>query len=101
MRPSRVATAPPSTIPSPSPAMVARRALRHSRSTCTPVLRDYRLARNASTEAALGKLHFATALLPDGWRDDVLVTVADGMITSIDSRAPAGDAERCAGIAVP
>jgi formimidoylglutamate deiminase len=49
----------------------------------------------------LGKLHFATALLPQGWRDDVLVTVEDGSIAAVAAGAPPGDAERCAGIAVP
>jgi formiminoglutamate deiminase len=49
----------------------------------------------------LGKLHFATALLPDGWHDDVLVTVSNGFVAAVAPGAPAGDAERCAGIAVP
>ena len=49
----------------------------------------------------MGKLHFATALLPDGWHDDVLVTFARGFITEVVPGAPSGDAERCVGIAVP
>ena len=49
----------------------------------------------------MGKLHFATALLPDGWHDDVLVTVSNGYVAAVASGAPPGDAERCAGIAVP
>lgn len=49
----------------------------------------------------MGKLHFATALLPEGWRDDVLVTVADGSIAAVEPSVPAGDAERFAGAAVP
>jgi formiminoglutamate deiminase len=49
----------------------------------------------------MGKLHFATALLPDGWRDDVLVTLRDGVIASVEPAAPAGDAQRVSGAAVP
>jgi formiminoglutamate deiminase len=49
----------------------------------------------------MGKLHFATALLPEGWRDDVLVTVADGAITAVEAGAEAGDAARFSGAAVP
>lgn len=49
----------------------------------------------------MGKLHFASALLPEGWRDDVLVTVADGSIAAVEPGVPAGDAERFAGAAVP
>ena len=49
----------------------------------------------------MGKLHFATALLPDGWHDDVLVTVSNGFIAAVAPGAPPGDAERCVGIALP
>jgi formimidoylglutamate deiminase len=49
----------------------------------------------------LGKLHFATALLPDGWHNDVLITVQDGLIVAVDRGVPAGAADRCSGIAVP
>ncbi|HEX8168492.1 MAG TPA: formimidoylglutamate deiminase [Beijerinckiaceae bacterium] len=49
----------------------------------------------------MGKLHFATALLPEGWRDDVLVTVADGAIAAVEAGAAAGDAARFSGAAVP
>jgi len=48
----------------------------------------------------MGKLHFATALLPEGWRDDVLVTVADGVIAAVEAGAPAADARRFPGAAV-
>jgi formiminoglutamate deiminase len=48
----------------------------------------------------MGKLHFDTALLPDGWRDDVIVDVEDGVIRAV-TFGPAGDAEHVAGIAVP
>lgn len=50
------------------------------------------------------KLFLATALLPEGWRDDVLVTIDDGRIVTVelapDSAALAG-AERVSGIALP
>lgn len=37
---------------------------------------------------AHGKLHFASALLPDGWRDNVLVTWDDnGMIAAVEEHA--------------
>jgi formimidoylglutamate deiminase len=49
----------------------------------------------------MGKLHFATALLPDGWHDDVLVTIAEGAIAAVEAGVPVGDAERFAGAAVP
>jgi formimidoylglutamate deiminase len=49
----------------------------------------------------MGKMRFATALLPDGWRDDVLVTVADGAIAAVEAGAEADDAVRLAGAAVP
>jgi formimidoylglutamate deiminase len=49
----------------------------------------------------MGKLHFATALLPDGWHDDVLVSLADGAIITVETGVPAGDAECFAGAGVP
>jgi formimidoylglutamate deiminase len=49
----------------------------------------------------MGKLHFATALLPEGWRNAVLVTVEDGVIASAEANAPAGDALSFKGAAVP
>lgn len=49
----------------------------------------------------MGKLHFATALLPEGWRDDVRVTVGEGVIEAVEPDAPASDATRFAGAAVP
>ncbi len=49
----------------------------------------------------MGKLHFATALLAQGWRDDVLVTVEDGVIASVEAGVPPGDAPRFSGAAVP
>jgi formimidoylglutamate deiminase len=47
------------------------------------------------------KLHFATALLPEGWRDDVLVTIADRAVTAVEAGRPAVDAQRFTGAAVP
>jgi formimidoylglutamate deiminase len=45
------------------------------------------------------KLHFASALMPDGWRDGVTVTVGpDGMIEAIGQ---AGDGQHVSGIAIP
>ena len=49
----------------------------------------------------MGKLHFATALVPAGWRDDVRVTVANGVIAAVETGAEAGDAKRFSGAAVP
>jgi formiminoglutamate deiminase len=46
-------------------------------------------------------MHFATALLPEGWRDDVLVETRDGTITSVTSGVTAGDAAHFPGPAVP
>jgi formimidoylglutamate deiminase len=46
------------------------------------------------------KLHLETALLPDGWRQDVVITVDHGAITSVEP-AGAANAERISGVAVP
>lgn len=47
------------------------------------------------------KLQFASALTPEGWREDVTVTVdAGGMITDVAS-VSGGEAIRVAGIAIP
>ena len=46
------------------------------------------------------KLHLETALLPDGWRRDVVITVDHGAITNIEP-AGAASAERISGVAVP
>ena len=51
--------------------------------------------------AGMSKLFFATALLPEGWRDDVLMTTADGLISAVEPGRPAADAIRFAGAAVP
>ena len=45
-------------------------------------------------------LHFATALLPDGWASDVRITVQDGLIAAIDTGVTPGEGERHA-IALP
>lgn len=50
------------------------------------------------------KLHLETALLPDGWRQDVVITVDHGAITSVTADvepAAAAGAERISGVAVP
>jgi len=49
----------------------------------------------------LGKLHFRTALLPQGWRDDVSVEIEGGSIVAVETGVAAGDGERFAGAAVP
>ncbi len=41
------------------------------------------------------------AWLADGWAHDVLLTVADGTITALESDAAAGDAMRLPGVALP
>jgi formiminoglutamate deiminase len=46
------------------------------------------------------KLHLETALLPDGWRHDVVVTVEHGIVAAIEA-AGAGPAERISGVTVP
>jgi formiminoglutamate deiminase len=46
------------------------------------------------------KLHLETALLPDGWRHDVVITVDKGTISAIEPPG-AGPAEKVSGIAVP
>ncbi|GAA0577411.1 formimidoylglutamate deiminase [Kribbella sandramycini] len=43
----------------------------------------------------------STALLPTGVADSVLITVADGRITSVQTGAAAGDAVRLAGLVLP
>jgi formiminoglutamate deiminase len=48
----------------------------------------------------MGKLHFATALLADGWREDVRVSVTDGVIMAVEPGAPSDGATRFAGAAV-
>ena len=49
----------------------------------------------------MGNLHFDAALTPDGWRDHVRVTLRDGFIAAVEPGAPAGDAQRVAGAAIP
>jgi formimidoylglutamate deiminase len=46
------------------------------------------------------KLHLETALLPDGWKHDVVVAVDHGVITAIEAAGTA-PAERVSGVAVP
>ncbi len=47
------------------------------------------------------QLHFATALLPEGWRDDVRVAIENGVITAVETDASPGAAKRFEGAAVP
>jgi formiminoglutamate deiminase len=46
-------------------------------------------------------LHFAHALLPDGWAADVRIEFAGGRIAALQAGAAPGDAERHAAIALP
>jgi formiminoglutamate deiminase len=45
-------------------------------------------------------LHFGTALLPDGWRDDVRISIADGRIEGVTAGVPpqAGDERHAIGL---
>jgi formimidoylglutamate deiminase len=53
-------------------------------------------------ENALRKLFFDTALTARGWQRNVTVTIgADGMVTAVAADAPADDAERVRGAAIP
>jgi formimidoylglutamate deiminase len=45
-------------------------------------------------------MHLETALLPEGWRQDVVITVDHGAITSVEPAGAAGG-ERISGVAVP
>lgn len=49
----------------------------------------------------MGKFNFATALLPEGWRDDVLIEVENGVVVSAEPGVTSVDADRFAGVAVP
>src|SRR5688500_17160133 len=47
-------------------------------------------------------LHFAKALLPEGWRSDVVVTISGGTISTVTAGPPPPpDAGRFGGIAIP
>jgi formimidoylglutamate deiminase len=46
-------------------------------------------------------LHFAHALLPDGWAEDVRIELEGGRIAALAAGAPPRDAERHAAIALP
>src|SRR5690606_22746648 len=117
-----------STMPSPSPANVASRALRHtlsgsssrradvaianflfSRSAimyihidalCKPTHRRHLGSGQTNREAALNTVIAAEqALLPDGWHRNVRVTIGDGAIAGIEWNAPPQDGdERCAAL---
>jgi formimidoylglutamate deiminase len=46
--------------------------------------------------------HFTTALLPDGWADDVVIAVEDGVIVDMSVGAPCPPfTDRLAGVAIP
>jgi formimidoylglutamate deiminase len=46
-------------------------------------------------------MHLETALLPPGWKNDVLVTVDRGVIVAVGEAEPAQAAERVSGVVVP
>ena len=45
--------------------------------------------------------HFRSALLADGWRDDVRMRVADGLIDAIETAVPPAAGDDCHAVAVP
>src|SRR5215475_8635373 len=47
------------------------------------------------------RLHFASALLPSGWRDDVQVIVTDGTITAVTAGAPPQSGDERHQLAIP
>ena len=47
------------------------------------------------------KLHLETALMPDGWRNDVVVRVDHGVIAGIEEASPGAAADRISGVVVP
>jgi formimidoylglutamate deiminase len=49
----------------------------------------------------MASLHFASALLPSGWADDVQVTTADGLITQVTSGVAAGPQDDRHALAIP
>jgi formimidoylglutamate deiminase len=47
------------------------------------------------------RLHFASALLPSGWRDDVQVSIGDGTITAVTVGVPPQSGDECHQLAIP
>jgi len=47
------------------------------------------------------QLHFAKALLPDGWRDNARIATRDGLIASIETGAKPGPNDECHAIGLP
>jgi formimidoylglutamate deiminase len=53
-------------------------------------------------ETAMDKFHLDRALTPDGWRENVVLSVgADGTIAAVEEGAPSPDANRIRGIVLP
>lgn len=46
-------------------------------------------------------LHFASALLPSGWAEDVQVVISNGAITSVSAAVPPGSADEQHEVAIP
>jgi formiminoglutamate deiminase len=57
-------------------------------------------AHHLTPSNAVTRVHFDTAMLAEGWRSDVTVSIDGCTISAIDS-GPAPDAERLGGIAIP
>jgi formimidoylglutamate deiminase len=49
----------------------------------------------------MSTLHFASALLPSGWADDVQVVVTDGIITSVTIGTTPGNEDERHQLAIP
>jgi len=53
-------------------------------------------------ETAMDKFHLDKALTPQGWRENIVLSIgADGIIAAVDEGAPAADAVRIRGFALP
>lgn len=50
---------------------------------------------------ACQSFHFAAALLPDGWADDVRIKAIDGTIIEVEAAAPVGETDERCGIVLP
>lgn len=57
--------------------------------------------KNPSEAADGASVHFASALLPQGWARDVRVSMAGGSIASVETGAPASSADARASVGLP
>src|SRR3954465_5264527 len=108
--PDRAAITPSSTSPSPSPASVASRAFRQSRSQrrSSGVAISLDLAnrmnmsrhiRKRAGEMSMRTLWFETALVDDQWADRVRLEISGGLISAVwtDVAAERGDERHAIG----